>query len=87
MKIQTKTISTICIAALAGAFMFASTGSSEAAKKKAKAAAAPTMGCVALWVPVCGKKGKKTMTYTNACMAKEAGAKVIAQGECVAKKK
>ncbi len=83
MKIMTKTVSTICAAALAGAFIFASTGVSEAAKKKKEAA--PSIGCVALWVPVCGKKGKKTMTYANACMAKEAGAKVKSQGECAKK--
>lgn len=81
MKIQGKAISTLCVAALAGAFMFASTGVSEAAKKK-KAEAAPSIGCVGFWVPVCGKKGKKSMTYANACMAKAAGAKVKSQGEC-----
>jgi hypothetical protein len=81
MKILTKVISAFCVLALAGAFTVASTGVSEAAKKKA-AAAAPTMGCVPFWVPVCGKKGKKSMTYSNACMAKAAGAKVSAQGEC-----
>jgi hypothetical protein len=78
MKILTKVISAFCVMALAGAFTVASTGVSEAAKK---AKAEPRM-CVALWVPVCGKLGKKTMTYTNECMAKAAGAKVMSQGEC-----
>lgn len=77
MKILTKVISAFSVLALAGTFTVASTGVSEAAKKKAE----PRM-CVALWVPVCGKLGKKTMTYTNECMAKAAGAKVISQGEC-----
>jgi hypothetical protein len=78
---KTKVITTMCVAALAGAFMFASTSVSEAAKKKA-AAAAPSLGCAPFWVPVCGKKGKAMTTYTNQCMAKAAGARVASQGEC-----
>jgi hypothetical protein len=80
---KTKVITTMCVAALAGAFMFASTGVSEAAKKKA--AAAPAQPCQGWWVPVCGKKGKAMTTYANQCMAKAAGAKVKSQGECARK--
>lgn len=72
-----KMITALSVAALAGAFMFASTGVSEAAKKKAEAKM-----CYEFWVPVCGKKGKKSMTYANQCKAMAAGAKVTAQGEC-----
>ncbi len=38
--------------------------------------------CIEVYQPVCGKKGKTTKTYSNACFAKAAGATVVAQGPC-----
>lgn len=80
MKLQVMT--TTCVAALAAVFMFASTGVSEAAKKKAAAPAPQPQLCFMAWQPVCGMKGKVSKTYANACMARNDGAKVVAQGEC-----
>jgi len=38
--------------------------------------------CIEVYLPVCGKKGNVTKTYSNACFAKADGAKVVAQGPC-----
>jgi hypothetical protein len=73
-------LTTSLVAGFAAVFMFASTGVSEAAKKKA-AAAAPKI-CYEFWAPVCAKKGKATQTYANTCKANVAGAKVVSQGVC-----
>jgi hypothetical protein len=78
-----KIITTTCVAVLAALFMFASTGSSEAAKKAKKAAAAPQPEiCFMAWQPVCGMKAGKKSTYSNACVARNDGAKVVSKGEC-----
>ena len=44
---------------------------------------APTF-CTEQYAPVCGVIGKDSKTYSNACFAKAAGAKVTADGECKA---
>jgi orotate phosphoribosyltransferase len=41
----------------------------------------PTV-CTEQYLPVCGKINNVTKTYSNACFARAAGAKVIAQGPC-----
>lgn len=71
------------VAALAAAFMLGTTGFSEAAKKKAapKAPAAKEW-CKWDWAPVCGTVGGKKQTFSNACFAKEAGAKRVKKGAC-----
>jgi Kazal-type serine protease inhibitor domain len=38
--------------------------------------------CMEVYQPVCGRKGKVTKTYSNACFAKADGATVLAQGPC-----
>jgi len=78
---MTKLFTITLAAGFATAFLLASAGVSEAAKKKAAAPAAPKI-CYEFWVPVCAKKGKETKTYANACKANAAGAKIVSQGEC-----
>ena len=41
----------------------------------------PTV-CTEQYLPVCGRIGRITKTYSNACFARAAGAEVIAQGPC-----
>ncbi len=41
----------------------------------------PTV-CTEQYLPVCGRIGSVTQTYSNACFARAAGAHVIAQGPC-----
>ena len=38
--------------------------------------------CNARYLPVCGDLDGKLKTYSNACEARNAGAKVVADGEC-----
>lgn len=38
--------------------------------------------CTQQYAPVCGRIGTATRTYSNACVARAAGAKVIALGPC-----
>ena len=38
--------------------------------------------CTEQYAPVCGQIGGSSKTYSNACFAKAAGAKVTADGEC-----
>ena len=40
--------------------------------------------CTEQYAPVCGQIAGTSKTYSNACFAKAAGAKVIADGECKA---
>lgn len=40
--------------------------------------------CTEQYAPVCGQIGTSSKTYSNACFAKAAGAKVTADGECKA---
>ncbi|KAI8891623.1 hypothetical protein BC833DRAFT_626659, partial [Globomyces pollinis-pini] len=48
----------------------------------ASASALPQTICPAIFAPVCGSlKGVQT-TYSNDCVAKAAGAKVLNKGEC-----
>jgi hypothetical protein len=73
------------MAALAAAFMFASAGVSEAAKKKAAPKAKePSKAdwCNFEYKPVCGVVGGKKVTFSNACWAKREGAKKIKPGAC-----
>lgn len=44
-------------------------------------ASAATM-CYELWQPVCGKVGGVKRTYSNACWAKMAKARILHQGAC-----
>ena len=71
------------MAALATAFLFGTTGLSEAAKKKA-APKAPSKAewCNFEYKPVCGVMGGKKVTFSNACWAKREGAKKIKPGAC-----
>jgi hypothetical protein len=38
--------------------------------------------CTARYDPVCGELNGKLRTYSNDCVARDAGAKVISTGEC-----
>lgn len=69
------------------AFVLGTAGTSEAAKKK-KAAAKPVMSpaCTLMSAPVCGTKGGKKFTYTNACFAGNDGAVVSSNKACPAPK-
>ena len=65
----------------AAAFVLGTTGASEAAKKKAKAAAtSPT--CWMTQGPVCATKGGKRFTYVSACYAANDGASGASKGAC-----
>lgn len=72
------------MAALAAAFVLGTAGVGEAAKKKKAAPKAPAAKawCTWDWKPVCGTVGGKKQTFSNACFAKEAGAKKVRKGVC-----
>lgn len=79
----------LLVAMTAVAFVAGSATSSEAAKKKAKAAAAP-QPVVAMCnffesKPVCAMKGKQKFTYNSACFAGKDGAKVTSAKACPTK--
>jgi hypothetical protein len=76
------------VAATAAAFMIGSAGVGEAkGKKKTAAAMSPPMGiCVLTYEPVCAVKGGMKFTYSNACFAKNDGAKVVSDKACPPKK-
>ena len=38
--------------------------------------------CTQQYQPVCATRGGMTRTYSNACMARADGARVVAQGPC-----
>ena len=89
MRFQ-RLMGTAVIAAVAAAFIFASTGVSEAAKKKKAAAPAPSPQPTCLMTsdsPVCAVKGGMKFTYRNACYAANDGAKSIKAGACKPAKK
>jgi hypothetical protein len=67
------------------AFVVGTAGTSEAAKKKA---AKPVMSpmCQLTSGPVCGTRGGKKFTYTNACFAGNDGAVVTSKKACPAAK-
>jgi hypothetical protein len=67
------------------AFVLGTAGTSEAAKKKA---AKPVMSpmCSLAPAPVCGTRGGKKFTYTNACFAGNDGAMVTSSKACPAPK-
>jgi hypothetical protein len=71
----------IAAASLALAFVFGSVASSEAKKAPPRDPAAVFV-CPMDWMPVCGKVGGKKQTFSNACVAKQAGAKHIRKGAC-----
>lgn len=65
----------------AAAFVLGTTGTSDAAKRKAKAAAtSPT--CWMSSGPVCATKGGKRFTYVSACYAANDGAMGASKGAC-----
>jgi hypothetical protein len=68
------------MAALATAFMFGTTGLSEAAKKAKEPSKAEW--CNFEYKPVCGVVDSKKRTFSNACWAKREGAKHIKNGAC-----
>jgi hypothetical protein len=70
------------MAALAAAFMLGATGVSEAKKKAAPKAPAAKEWCKWDYAPVCGTVAGKKQTFSNACFAKENGAKKIKKGVC-----
>jgi len=70
----------IAAVALAGVFIAGSTALA-AADDNDKTLRRPTV-CTEQYLPVCGKINNVTKTYSNACFARAAGAKVIAQGPC-----
>ncbi|HVV60596.1 MAG TPA: hypothetical protein VHD14_02455 [Pseudolabrys sp.] len=91
MKTQLKTLSyAVLVAAVAGAFMLGSAGTSEAAKKKAAAKPAPAQQtevmCLGAQKPVCGTKGGMKFTYANSCFAAKDGAKVSSNKACAGAK-
>jgi hypothetical protein len=72
---------------IAGAAAVTATSPSFAAKKKAKAEAAPpSPWCFQVQTPVCATRGGMKMTYASACFAEKDGAKVVSQGACKAAK-
>ena len=77
----------VAVAATAAMFVLGSAVPSEAAKKK-KAAAKPVFSpaCSIMSAPVCGTRGGKKFTYTNACFAGNDGAVVSSGKACPAPK-
>ena len=71
----------VLVTAAAAAFVLGTAGTSEAAKKKA---AKPVMSpaCTLQHAPVCGSRGGKKFTYTNACFAGNDGAVVTSGKAC-----
>jgi hypothetical protein len=76
-------LTTAAMAALSVAFVFGSVSGSEAAKKKAAPKdVTAVFACPLDWAPVCGTLNKKRVTFSNACMAKQAGATMVKKGAC-----
>ena len=71
----------VLVTAASAAFVLGTAGTSEAAKKKA---AKPVMSpmCSLAPAPVCGTRGGKKFTYTNACFASNDGAVVTSGKAC-----
>jgi len=63
------------------AFALGTTGSSEAAKKKAEATPLPGP-CFTAEKPVCATRGGMKYTYASACIAVKDGAKVVSWKAC-----
>ena len=74
------TLTKLAMAALAAAFMFGTTGASEAAAKKKEPSKAEW--CSFQYKPVCGVYNGKKTTFSNDCWAKREGAKSIKPGAC-----
>jgi hypothetical protein len=68
------------------AFVLGTAGTSEAAKKKAAAKPVMSPSCQLVSAPVCGTRGGKKFTYTNACFAGNDGAVVNSNKACPAPK-
>ena len=70
----------------AAAFVLGTAGTSEAAKKKGGAKPVMSPSCTLQQAPVCGSRGGKKFTYTNACFAGNDGAVVVSSKACPAPK-
>ncbi len=42
----------------------------------------PPQACTMEYNPVCGQRGRRTQTFSNACQARSEGFQVIGRGEC-----